>query len=161
MDSELWSWLQPKAWAYKSYCWSGGTETSRTLMWVTSNRASNAVYRPMRPTHSWCRYQSTRHTVNSHHSYFSVTSWLCVRSTAWRVMYVYLVGHSNYQIGPNRRYLLSKSRPFYKVQIEDRVRKITYGRIWFQLVLSVSIPLWEGDRWINKTIVNNFFKICG
>jgi len=28
--------------------------------------------------------------------------------------------------------LLSKSRPFYKMKIEDHVRKITYGRIWFQ-----------------------------
>jgi len=47
-------------------------------------------------------------------------------------------GHS-YQIGPNRRYLLSKSGSFDKVQIEDHVKKIIYGRIWFQLVLSLPL----------------------
>jgi len=62
------------------------------------------------------------------------------------------------RIGPNRRYLLLKSVPFYMVHIEVCVRKITYGRIWFQLTLSLSVPLWEGDCWINKTVVNNFFK---
>ena len=54
--------------------------------------------------------------------------------------------------------LLLKSVPFYMVHIEVCVRKITYGRIWFQLTLSLSVPLWEGDCWINKTVVNNFFK---
>jgi len=64
-----------------------------------------------------------------------------------------------YHLAPRTLPSPSKSGPFYKVQIEDRVRKIRYGRIWFQLVLSLSIALWEGDRWINKTIVNNW-KIC-
>jgi len=58
------------------------------------------------------------------------------------------------------RDLFAIAKFLYKVQIEDhsvddRVRMIRYGRIWFPLVLSLLIPE-KGDRWINKTIVNNF-----
>jgi len=60
------------------------------------------------------------------------------------------MGHSNYQIGPNRcksdqigdTYYQNQDHFIrYKLQVKDCVRKIRYGQIWFQLVLSLSIPL--------------------
>jgi len=54
----------------------------------------------------------------------------------WPSSTAVVLGHSNYQIGPNRcksdqirDSILPKSGPFYKVQIEDRVRKIRYGHL--------------------------------
>jgi len=96
----------------------------------------------------WSRLLMCNTTKRIVRKYFTQVCWMW---SDW----VTLITKSD-RIGVNR----TKSEiPIIKIstiQTEDRVRKISYVRIWFQLVLSLSIPLWEGDRWINKTIVNNF-----
>jgi len=60
-------------------------------------------------------------------------------------------GHSNYQSGPNQRYLLSKSGPFNNVDIKDRVRKIRCSVLYLALsvVLLFALCWHSGNKYMD------------